>query len=225
MKKRKSLKNVLLTEVIAFSAIIIIVITAVSIKMQTDEIMDLTKSLIAKESLSYAGEVNNWWDGIEVRVRQTADVYRNSPDMSYDDTLKLLLKLTELDPDSQDVYIGFGDTSTFLDGSGWVPDDTFVFTDRAWYTGALSKNGEIYTSEPYLDASTGKTCLACSVMLRDKVVLSSDVNFDKVAEKLGNFKSSSSKAKFYIVSKNTREFLQATDRMAMDRCFLKALIM
>ncbi len=207
MKKRKSLKHILLTETVAFAAIMIIIITAINIKMQSDKITELSGSVLSKESVSYASEVYNWWSGIEERVKQTADVYRNIPEPTYDDTLAMLLELTELDPDSQDIYIGYGDESVFLDGSGWVPDDTFVFTDRAWYIGALDKKGDIYTSEPYVDASTGKTCLACAIMLRDNVVLSSDINFDMVSEKLSQFKSSSPDAKFYIINKATKDIL------------------
>ncbi len=132
---------------------------------------------------------------------------RNIPELSYDEALAMLLKLTELDPDSQDIYIGYGETGTFLDGSGWIPDDTFVFTDRPWYVGAIAKNGSIYSSEPYIDASTGKTCLACSVMLEDNVVLSSDINFDKVAEMVASFDSLSSEAKYYIINKETKDVL------------------
>ncbi len=207
MKKRKQLKQILLSHVIAYVAIIIVIITAINLKMQNSQITELTESVLSKESVSYASEVYNWWSLIEQRVRQTADVVKNSSEMSYDDTLAMLLKLTELDPDSQDIYMAFGDTGTFLDGSGWIPDDTFVFTDRPWYTGAISKGGEIYTSEPYVDASTGKTCLACAVMIRDQVVLSSDINFDKVAERMNDFKSSSPDAKFYIINKETKDIL------------------
>ena len=126
----------------------------------------------------------------------------------------MLLRLTEEDPDSQDIYMAYGLTGKFLDGSGWVPDDTFVFTDRAWYTGAVAKNGAIYTSEPYLDASTGKTCLACSILIGNKIVLSSDINFDKVAEKLNNFKSSSPDAKFYIINKDGIEGCRSRNSLA-----------
>jgi methyl-accepting chemotaxis protein len=71
----------------------------------------------------------------------------------------------------------------------------------------MEKKGEMFTSEPYVDASTGKTCLACAVMLRDNVVLSSDINFDKVSEKLANFKSSAEGAGFYIINKETKDIL------------------
>ncbi|MCR5302304.1 MAG: methyl-accepting chemotaxis protein [Lachnospiraceae bacterium] len=205
--KRKSLKKTLLSRIIIYVAIMIVIITQISIKIAVDNIQSLTNRILARESVTYAEEVNNWWSSIEGRVSQTADVLRNTPDLSYDDALNMLLELTKLDPDSQDIYMAYGDTSKFLDGSGWVPDETFEFTDRAWYKGAIDKKGDIYSSEPYLDASTGKTCLACSIMIKDNTVLSSDINFDKVSEKVSGFKSISDEAKYYIINKETKDIL------------------
>ena len=89
MKKRSSLKRVLLTHIIAYVAIIIVVITFVSIYMQTTKIDSLTRSVLGKESISYANEIDNWWSNVEQRVRQTADVLKNSPELSYDDALAM----------------------------------------------------------------------------------------------------------------------------------------
>lgn len=206
-KKRNSLKKTLLSKIIIYVAVIIIIITQISIKIAADNIQSLTNNILARESATYASEIHNWWSSIEARVEQTADVIKNTPELSYDDALNMLLKLTETDPDSQDIYMAYGDTGTFLDGSGWVPDDTFVFTDRPWFVGAVQKNGEIYSSEPYIDASTGKTCLACAAMVKDNTVLSSDINFDKVAEKVAAFESLSPDAKYYIINKDTKDVL------------------
>lgn len=205
--KRGSLKKSLLSKIIIFSAIIIIVITQISIKLSVDNIQPLTYNILARESVTYASEIHSWWKSVEERVDQTAAVIKNIPKMSYDDTLDMLLALTASDPDSQDIYMAFGKENVFLDGSGWIPDSSFVFTDRAWYQGALSKNGSIYSSEPYVDASTGKTCLACAVMISDGVVLSSDINFDKLAERMNNFKSISANAKYYIINKESKDIL------------------
>ena len=210
-KKRKSLKKSLLRSIIIFVAIIIVIITQISIKLAADNIQSLTNTVLTRESVEFSGEVGNWWSGIEDRVNQTANVVKNIPGVSYEDTQGMLLKITELDPDSQDVYMAYGNTNVFLDGSGWVPDETFVFVDRPWYQGALEKKGEIYSSEPYVDLSTGKTCLACSVMVDDNVVLSSDINFDKVSEKVNGFKSISPDAKFYIINKETKDILVSTE--------------
>ncbi|MCR5251522.1 MAG: methyl-accepting chemotaxis protein [Lachnospiraceae bacterium] len=206
-KKRKSLKKTLLSKIIIYVAVIIIVITQISIKIAADNIQDLTNNILARESATYASEIHSWWNSIEERVGQTADMMRNTPELSYDDAREMLLKLTEIDPDSQDIYLAYGDTGVFLDGSGWIPDDTFVFTDRPWYLGAVAAKGELYSSEPYVDASTGKTCLACAVMLSDNVVLSSDINFDKVADKVKAFDSLSSDAKYFIINKETKDIL------------------
>ncbi|MBQ7463602.1 MAG: methyl-accepting chemotaxis protein [Lachnospiraceae bacterium] len=206
-KKRKSLKKTLLSRIIIFVAVMIVIITQISIKLASDNIQSLMNNVLARESVTYAAEIHNWWSNIMTRVGQTADVVKNLPESSYDDTLAMLLKLTADDPDSQDIYMAYGNENVFLDGSGWVPDETFVFNDRPWYKGALDKKGDIYSSEPYVDASTGKTCLACSVMVRDGVVLSSDINFDKVAEKVAAFKSLSPDAKYYIINKETKDIL------------------
>ena len=205
--KRKTLKKTLVSKIIIYVAIVIVIITQISIKLAADNIESLTNSILARESETYANEIYSWWNAIRERVGQTADVMRNIPELSYDDALAMLLKLTEQDPDSQDIYLAYGDTGKFLDGSGWIPDDTFVFTDRPWYTGAVDKKGDIYSSEPYVDASTGKTCLACSVMLWDGVVLSSDINFDKVLEKIMQFDSISPDARYYIINKESKDVL------------------
>ena len=209
--KRRSLKQILLTEIIIAVVVIIAIIAGVSIRVQSLEMVILTKSVLSRESVSYANEIHNWWSSIEDRVQQTANIWKNSPEMTYDEALTMLLAMTELDPDSQDIYVGYGDDMTFLDGSGWVPDDSFVFTDRAWYIGAIENKGAIYTSDPYIDASTGKTCLACSILLDDNVVLSSDINFDKMAEKMSHFESSSPDAKYYIVGKDKQDILLSND--------------
>ena len=156
-KKRKSLKSILSVEILLFVAVIIIVITGSNVKIQSDRITELTESVLGKESISYSNEIYNWWNGIESRVRQTASVYKNLRNMQYDDTLDMLLKITDADPDAQDIYMAYGKSGRFLDGSGWVPDENFEFTGRPWYIGAVLNNGEIFTSDPYVDASTGKT--------------------------------------------------------------------
>ncbi|MCR5830842.1 MAG: methyl-accepting chemotaxis protein [Lachnospiraceae bacterium] len=206
-KKRRALKKTLLSKIIIYVAIIVVIITQVTIKLASDNIQSLMNNILARESNTYASQIHGWWRSIEDRVGQTADVIRNAPEMSYDDTLAMLLKLTELDPDSHDIYMAYGDDGTFLDGSGWVPTDDFVFTERGWYKGAISNKGEIYSSDPYLDAATGNISIACSILIRDNTVLSSDIDFVKVAEIVSNFDSLSTDAKYYIVDTNSKDII------------------
>ena len=205
--KRKTLKKTLLSKIIIYVAIIIVVITQISIKLATDNIQSLMNNILARESATYASEIHSWWNNIEQRVAQTADVIKNIPELSYDDELAMLLKLTELDPDSHDIYMAFGDTGVFLDGSGWTPTEDFVFTERGWYQGALANNGAIYSSAPYLDAATGDISIACSIMTAPNTVLSSDIDFSMVADMVKKFDSLSPDAKYYIINKDTKDIL------------------
>ncbi len=211
MKKRKSLKKIILGRVLIAVTIIIIIITEFSMNRQSEQIRDLSVSLLTRESVTYSHEIYNWWSLIESRVQQTADIWKSSPDMSYDEARNMLLDLTAADPDSQDIYVAYGKDMTFLDGSGWIPDDTFDFTDRPWYKGAIAAGGELYVSDPYVDASTGKTCLACSVELEPGTVLSSDIVFDQMAEKMSAFRSSSQDVRIYIINGESGDILLSTD--------------
>ncbi len=176
------MKSILLVRVLIAVALIIVIITGYNMNRQSEQIKSLSMALLARDSVAYSREIENWWGLIESRVEMMAEIWKSSPGMSYDQSRKILTALTESDADSQDIYMAFGTSGKFLDGSGWEPDDSFVFTDRPWYKGAVSANGEVFSSDPYVDASTGKTCLACSILVRDGVVLSSDVVFDKISE-------------------------------------------
>ena len=209
--KRKSLKQIFLVRIMTAIIIILAAVTVVNTVRLNNHISSLSELLISRESVIYSDEIYNWWSLIEGRVNQTASVIRNAPEMSYDDALNMLLALTEEDPDSQDIYLAYGNEGVFLDGSGWIPGNDFVFTDRAWYKGALAAGGAIYTSDPYVDASTGKTCLACAIMVSDGVVLSSDITFDQMQEKMASFQSSAEGTVFYIINKETQDILLSTD--------------
>ena len=56
-------------------------------------------------------------------------------------------------------------------------------TERLWYKGALENQGEIYISEPYIDAMTGSMCYTMSKALSDgQSVVALDFNFSEVQD-------------------------------------------
>ncbi len=206
-KKRKSLKQIFLVRIIASVIVIIVLITGISSSHQAEQVRGLTESVLGRESVAYSYEIYNWWSLIKCKVQQTATIYKKIPAQTDETILKLLKTLTGLDTDIQDMYIANGKTGVFLDGSGWVPDANFKFTDRTWYTGATLLNGGLYTSDPYIDASSGKTCIACSVLLESNLVLSADIVFDQLDSRIRNFDSSFEGVKFYLINKDTRTIL------------------
>jgi hypothetical protein len=83
-KKRRSLKRTLVTQIIIFVAVIIVIITQISIKLQADNIQSLTNAVLARESVSYSNEIRSWWHAIEERVNQTANVIRSTRNLPYE---------------------------------------------------------------------------------------------------------------------------------------------
>lgn len=53
---------------------------------------------------------------------------------------------------------------TYMSG-GWVPEEDFLVTERAWYTGAAATD-DVYVSEPYADEQTGNICVTLSKAIR-----------------------------------------------------------
>ena len=91
-KKRKSLKKTLLSKIIIYVAIIIVIITQVSIKLAADNIVSLTNNILARESVTYSNQIHSWWSEVEERVNQTAQVIKTLPRTTFDDLLVLLLE-------------------------------------------------------------------------------------------------------------------------------------
>ena len=79
-----------------------------------------------------------------------------------------------------------GDASgLYLDGSGWVPGDDYVVTERGWYQEGLTHN-TVGFGEPYVDAETGQFVVSATALINnpkhDKMVMSADVYLDDVSE-------------------------------------------
>ena len=79
--------------------------------------------------------------------------------------------------------------NVYMANENWtiVPDfdapPEYHTTERLWYKGAVESDGEIYISEPYIDAMTGKMCYTMSKMLSDnKTVVGTDFNFSEIQQ-------------------------------------------
>ena len=89
------------------------------------------------------------------------DSYNNPEDSALDNiVLNELSELIEIEEDILNVYFSTDYKKTIIypvaELSGYDP------TTRDWYIGALEKNGEVFWSEPYVDASTGNVVLTAS---------------------------------------------------------------
>lgn len=79
--------------------------------------------------------------------------------------------------------------NVYMANENWViiPDfdrpTEYHATERLWYNGAVENHGEIYITEPYIDAMTGKMCYTMSKILSDnKTVVAIDFNFSEIQQ-------------------------------------------
>ena len=50
----------------------------------------------------------------------------------------------------------------FISNTNWIPPEGFEAVDRVWFTEAVKNQGKTTFSTPYVDANTGKLCVAIS---------------------------------------------------------------
>jgi len=75
----------------------------------------------------------------------------------------------------------------YMDGSGWVPPETFFPQERPWYVAAVNARGSAASTSPYIDAHTGKSIISYSRQIfdargRSLGVISIDASIDKIAD-------------------------------------------
>ncbi len=69
----------------------------------------------------------------------------------------------------------------YLDGSGWVPDEDYVATERPWYQKAAASDGEVVLVDPYLDSQTHTIMMTIARLLSDnESVVALDLSLDRL---------------------------------------------
>ena len=70
---------------------------------------------------------------------------------------------------------------TYMDGSGWVPEEGYDPTQRPWYIEARAGNGRLVIVDPYVDLDTGTVMVALVKTLCDaKSVVGIDLSMDSL---------------------------------------------
>ena len=95
--------------------------------------------------------------------------------------------------------------NVYIAGSGWhfvpgfdAPPD-FHAAERVWYIGASEHPGQVFITEPYLDADTGGMCFTISTLLTDgETVVAMDLNFSKVQKSIREMTSGKDKTAMIV---------------------------
>jgi len=81
----------------------------------------------------------------------------------------------------------------YMDGSGWVPDDDYIATERPWYTAAVAKPDQLVYTAPYVDAESGNVCITIGHTLADddKSVIAMDLTLSSLNQYISSLMTSS----------------------------------
>jgi methyl-accepting chemotaxis protein len=96
-------------------------------------------------------------------------------------------------------YIGYTDGS-YLASNEFVMDASWDPRTRPWFLDAVSKDGEVSFSEPYIDSQSGVLCITISKMLPDKSVLAGDIPIDWLSNLVDHISYSESGYGFLLSS-------------------------
>ena len=94
-------------------------------------------------------------------IEAIAADYSSLTDISPEALFPSLVRHADLNDDFYSVYAGYTDGSAVFNDE-WVPDSGWIATERGWYRGAASSPGNVYITEVYVDAETGKLCITLS---------------------------------------------------------------
>ena len=87
----------------------------------------------------------------------------------------------EIDENFTGIYGLFNDE--YIDGIGWVPDESYEPRSREWYKVAKQAEGAPTLVSPYLDAQTNTIMISVSkLLLDDDSVLSLDIEMNQIQE-------------------------------------------
>lgn len=178
-KKGMSLRLKLICIIIPIVLVIVISFFALARNM----VLKVSKDELQSEAQVYTEEISGWTNQIFGELNIYLDAINSGLLGDDDDVLAYMEGSCDKNP-AYPVGLYMGDDSgVYLDGSGWVPGDDWILTERDWYVDGKD-NEEFAFGEPYYDSMTGQVCVSASVLVDyDKAtrVLATDVYLDYVS--------------------------------------------
>lgn len=180
MKEKKS--TGIRLKVIGIIIPIVFIIIISFFTLARNMVLKSSQESLKEEAQKYGEQISSWTNQIFSELQ----VYQNTINSGIFADDKEVLAYLETTCDKNEAYpVGLymgDDSGVYLDGSGWVPGDDWVLTERDWYMDG--KDNEILAfGEPYYDSMTGQMCVSASVRMdysKATRVLATDVYLDYV---------------------------------------------
>lgn len=213
MKEKKKRNGSIKVKLIAVIIPIVLLIVVSFFLLSRNMVLKNSKESLQAKSQVSAEKITGWKDRIlgELQIYQNTIEEENFAD---DDEILAYMKKSVERNDAYPVGLYMGDDSgVYLDGSGWVPDDDWVLTERDWYIDGKD-NKKFAFGEPYFDSMTGQMCVSASVRVDYKKavrVLATDVYLDYVSGLVSDI-SQKGEMDAFLVTKGTQTVIAHPDK-------------
>lgn len=196
MKKKMGIQVKLLLIIIP----IVLVIILSFFGMARSMVLRSSKNNMQVEAQKYSEQISGWTNQIFGELQ----VYQNAIESGVFADDEAILEYMETSCDKNEAYpVGLymgDDKGVYLDGSGWVPGDDWVLTERSWYLEGQEHETFAF-GEPYYDSMTGQMCVSATVQVDYAPatrILATDVYLDYVVGLVGDIAEQSGSELFII---------------------------
>jgi|GEM_PF-235374 len=183
---------------------------------------DTTEEKLLAEVKLKAHEINTWINNEKQNLEIIAERVILAKDYAFDTLYKVLEQSAEMN--NGNIYYMAMEDGTFIDASGWVPDEDYNPLTREWYIKATENSGQIYVCDPYVDADTKNLVLTLSkeLTLKDgrKAVLGVDMQISDMNElvnaigrQTANGANTSDRGDKGTLQRNQQSYIFLIDRM------------
>ena len=153
------IQRLFLREIIA----IILVMSVLAISCSTVFAISSSDNRMKNTIRAYQEEIDSYIADVKGEVEAFALSMKTGALSSYEDEMEMAMAVADSDERiAAAYYCRSNEALTYYSSADgpWIPEEGTVFTDRAWYIGALE--GGVFLSEPYIDEVSGQFCITIS---------------------------------------------------------------
>ncbi len=189
--KTGKLSTQLLIILLPMIALFIIAIALLIFTRSRSVIIESAQESLRNESASYANDIGGRIGKIMGYYDAVTETVSNTPYTSDAEMLKSLeICMSAFNETPTGIYFGFSDKS-YLDPSGWVPDEGYDPTTRDWYVDGTGKN-KMTMGAAYLDLDSNSMVVSISreiALLNGKSgVAAVDVRLGEISNQVAEYK-------------------------------------
>ena len=162
-EKTKSIKKRFLMVVVPPIIFSLMILIGVNYMVARGIIIETTQNALIETSKSSVNEINGWYNEIIAEltsVKRTIDQIGLTPEQEkrYVETTN---DINTYIPTG--VYIG-DEKNNYIDGSGWVPDASYVVSKRDWFIEG-KQHTKVSLGKPYVDQESGQYIVSATAKL------------------------------------------------------------